>query len=91
MEDTHNFNKTYYFIIQNGREAKYDLNITFSIYSTDTITNVSNIVQAYLRNKEINNNLTYKFKVPLELKKYLLLKYYNLNEKFPGYMKMAKL
>ena len=84
MEDTHNFNKTYYFIIQNGREAKYDLNITFSIYSTDTITNVSNIVQAYLRNKEINNNLTYKFKVPLELKKYLLLKYYNLNEKFPG-------
>lgn len=84
FEDTHSLNKTYYFIIQNKIESIYDYNVTLVIYSTYTITNISNIVQAYLKSNEIINNLTYKFQVPLEHKKYLLLKYDTLNKELPG-------
>ena len=84
FEDSHSLNKTYYFIIENWQKSEYEFNITFTIYSTETLTNISSIVQAYLNTYKYTENLTYKFQVPLKHKKYLLIRFDTSNDNYEG-------
>ena len=81
FQDIHNLTKIYYFVIQLYEMKDTQLNITFSIYSTDTLANVSNNIQANF----ISDRYTYyyssyirqyKFQIPKLHKKYLYFYHY---------------
>ena len=72
--DEHNSSKTYYIVLYNYIKPDNDLNITLTIYSTETLTPLSNIVQAEISNESSNDKLIYKFQIPLSHKKYLFIK-----------------
>ena len=72
--DEHNSSKTYYIVLYNYIKPDNDLNITLTIYSTETLTSLSNIVQAEISNEGSKDILIYKFQIPLNHKKYVFLK-----------------
>lgn len=83
-EDQHDLNKTYYFVIRNKDDLKDDLELILTIYSTATLTNITNSIQGYLYHYNNKNDSAYKFQIPLEHKRYLLIGYYTSNENLPA-------
>ena len=71
IEDTLSKSKNYYFVLQSYTVFQNITNLTFSVYTTDTIVNIDNIIQARMELYS-RNIYNYKFNIPLEHKKYLL-------------------
>ena len=83
FEEYHAFNKTYYFVIQNDYNVKEDLNITLSIYSTDTPAYLSNMVQEFINMNSKYTSLTYILIIPSNHEKYILFELMDFSSFYP--------
>ena len=62
IEDTLSKSKNYYFVLQSYTVLQNITNLTFSVYTTDTIVNIDKIIQA--RMKLYSRNIyNYKFNI----------------------------
>ena len=75
IKEVYSSNKTYYFVIQNDEKAEKELYVTVTVYSTQTLTDISNMVQGHLSKLSSFDPLLYKFQVPSEHKKYIVFGY----------------